>query len=263
MDRIAILYIAIGKYDIFWNDFYNSCELNFLRDVPKTYFIFTDSRKIDSKQDVHIIPVKDYGWPRNTLDRFSFFDKVSNELTNFDFCFFFNANTKFIKKVEANEIIPNEEQDYLVNLSWNTDDGKKPSDLPYERDQNSMACMNLNGGSKYYRGGIIGARTKEFLEMKDVLIKNISEDDKHQIIAIHHDESHLNKYLADKKPLCLSTYYGRPEEWVVPEDPAIIFRKKENVVSFFYFFKYKRKPAVYLLRNLYSRIKKCLRYRCW
>ena len=40
--EIGILYIAIGKYVAFFNDFYKTCEKYFLVDTPKTYFVFTD-----------------------------------------------------------------------------------------------------------------------------------------------------------------------------------------------------------------------------
>lgn len=262
MYKIAILYIAIGKYEKLWNDFYKSCELNFLCDARKSYYVFTDSKRIYSEQHVHVIPAKDYGWPRNVLDRYHLFDKVSNDLLNYDFCFFFNANVKFLKKVDFDEFIPDREHDYLVNLSWETDNWENPSEFPYERNQNSTACIKSNEGLKYYRSGIMGGRTKEFLEMKDVLKSNITEDDRHHIIAIHHDESHLNKYLLNKKPLCLSIYYGRPEEWIYPEYPAIIFRKKEDILGILYIFKLKKKPTIFLLRGLYSRIKKCLHFKC-
>jgi len=262
MYKIAILYIALGKYDKFWDEFHKSCEWNFLSESSKDYFVFTDSTKIAANRHVHLIPAKDQGWPRNTLDRFFFFDRISEELSNYDFCFFFNANTSFLKNISSREVLPKSENGFLVNLSWHLDDGMKPSDFPYERNPLSTACIKLGEGSRYYQGGLIGARTKEFLEMKDVLIQAIHEDNKNNIIAVSHDESHINKYLLDKNPLCLSTRYGRPQEWNIPKDPAIIFRKKENVLGIFHIFKLKGKSTEYVLRHLLSRIKKIVLFKC-
>lgn len=40
---VAILYIATGRYNIFWEYFYKSAEQFLLKDCEKHFFIFTDS----------------------------------------------------------------------------------------------------------------------------------------------------------------------------------------------------------------------------
>lgn len=40
--RIGILYIATGRYYVFWEDFYKSAEKYFLPNLEKQYFIFSD-----------------------------------------------------------------------------------------------------------------------------------------------------------------------------------------------------------------------------
>jgi len=112
MYKIAILYIALGKYDRFWEEFHKSCEWNFLSEISKDYYVFTDSAKIQENLHVHPISAQDKGWPRNTLDRFFFFDRISDELQKYDYCFFFNANTSFLKNISPNEVLPGKEQDY-------------------------------------------------------------------------------------------------------------------------------------------------------
>lgn len=43
MQEIAILYIGVGRYIEFFEEFYNSCEKNFFPNINKKYFVFTDS----------------------------------------------------------------------------------------------------------------------------------------------------------------------------------------------------------------------------
>lgn len=49
-EKIAILYIALGRYGVFWKDFYRSCEKYFLSDCKKTYFLWTDNKKLILKR---------------------------------------------------------------------------------------------------------------------------------------------------------------------------------------------------------------------
>ena len=41
--KIAILYIGIGRYIEFFEDFYKSCEQYFFPQIEKEYFLFTDN----------------------------------------------------------------------------------------------------------------------------------------------------------------------------------------------------------------------------
>jgi len=254
--RIAILYIAIGPYAKFWLEFHRSCEAFFLEEATKKYFVFTDSGKIQPSESISVIPVTDQGWPRNTLNRFEFFDSISNQLAELDYCFFFNANTLFLKPVSSKEVLPVAKQGYLVNLSFEGFLSRPKSLWPYDRNPASTAFMKLEEGERYYQGGFYGGRTEEFLTMNTVLLQNARQDDANGVIALNNDESHLNRYLADRHPLCLSTSYGRPEEWVEPEDPSIIFRRKEAVLSFVRIFRQKKKPFIYLLRQLHAKLKR-------
>lgn len=43
MTKVAALYIATGKYTVFWPEFYESAEQYLLRDCEVHYFVFTDA----------------------------------------------------------------------------------------------------------------------------------------------------------------------------------------------------------------------------
>jgi hypothetical protein len=56
MKQVAILYIALGRYTIFWDEFYESCE-KFLTPCDKHYFIWTDNPTSAMKgKNITIIP---------------------------------------------------------------------------------------------------------------------------------------------------------------------------------------------------------------
>ena len=97
--KIAILYIGIGGYKVFWKDFYSSCERYFLPNIVKEYFFFTDQLDELKPANVKEYFQEDLGWPGNTLYRFKMFLKYKEELAVFDFIYFFNGNTLFLDTI--------------------------------------------------------------------------------------------------------------------------------------------------------------------
>lgn len=132
-----------------------------------------------------------------------------------------------MQSVTEDEIIPTEDEAHLVALSWiniYTDNLK----FPYERNQNSLACIPLGSGKYYFQGGLNGGRQSEYIKLLETCFDNIEKDVQNGVIACSHDESHLNKYLLGKNVRVLGPEYGRPEEWLYPEKPKIIFRDKKR-----------------------------------
>lgn len=224
--KIAVLYIGIGRYKVFWPEFYRSCEKYFLPNADKEYFFFTDQLDELKPDNVREYFQEDLGWPGNTLYRFQMFLRCKEELKLFDFIYFFNGNTLFLDTISEEEIIPNESEGYLVALSWHIYDSIPNVKYAYERNSKSAAYIPKGEGDHYYQGGLNGGRTKEYLELMEQCNFQIMSDDKKGITAICHDESHLNKYLLEHNVKVLKTIYGKPEKWQNINSPKIIFRDK-------------------------------------
>ncbi len=50
MTKVAVLYIATGKYTVFWPEFYESAEKYLLKDCEVHYFVFTDADDLTGAQ---------------------------------------------------------------------------------------------------------------------------------------------------------------------------------------------------------------------
>ena len=88
-------------------------------------------------------------------------------------------------------------------------------------------------GDNYYAGGFNGGSTERFLEMSEVISKRVDEDLKNGVIALWHDESHMNRYLIYNPPtLSLTPSYCFAEEQLnnpqYPYEPKIIALKKNH-----------------------------------
>lgn len=229
--RIALLYICTGKYSIFWENFYTSAEQYFIPGAEKEYFVFTDDDELPHKNDpkVHVYHQERLGWPYDTLMRFKIFYRAEEALRTFDYIFFFNANAMFLRPVTAGEILPGPGQDGLTVVLHPGYYNKPVSQLPYEKQQKrSTAYLPRSQRKQYFQGCLNGGTAAAYLEMVVQLMNNTQADLDKGLIARWHDESHLNKYMADKQPKVLTPAYAYPEGYTLPFEPVISMRDKNS-----------------------------------
>lgn len=152
--KIGIFYICTGKYEKFFDDFFDSSEQFFLKHHEKHYYVFTESVRLRKKfahnPRIHFVMQSHVTWPLDTLLRFWMFLQVREELENNDFLVFFNANTLFLENITDEEFLPNGENERLLackhiyfdtvfrkNLSFTV-----PRFLyPYDRNKKSHAYI--------------------------------------------------------------------------------------------------------------------------
>lgn len=221
--KISILTICTGKYKIFFDDFYKSCEKYFLKDVDKTYYVFTDGEIPDMHNVIKIHQDK-LGWPYDTMMRFKMFNSISDKI-NSDYTFFFNINMLLVDEI-GNEVIPSEENDYLVGVNHPCFFDKTKNTFPYERNSKSIFYIPYESGYFYYQGCFNGGRTKDFMDMSKILEEKIDLDLTNDIIPIWHDESALNWFFEKKNPLLMSPSYAYPESFNLNIEKKIIQRDK-------------------------------------
>ncbi len=208
---IGILYIAIGKYEVFWEDFYESLEQFFVPSYRKNYYVFTDSETIkhSEKENVFIIKTADRGWPLNTLLRFSMFESIAGNLVENDYLFFFNANLVCVDTI-TEEFLP-KDKNLLVAVHpgyINAEEAKKP----FCRNKKSTAFVPFGTDAIYVQGALNGGKTSHFLAMIKKLAENVRIDYSKGIVANVHDESHLNRYIIGRNDV---KYVG--PEYIFPE----------------------------------------------
>ncbi|MEI8390615.1 MAG: family 6 glucosyltransferase [bacterium] len=225
--KIAVLYIGLGRYTVFWEGFYKSCEQFFLPKHEKTYFVFTDNESLMFEKESNVVKIhqENLKFPYATLLRFEMFSRIRTQLKEFDYIFFLNGNMEFVDFVNE-ECLPTKENDGLVaGLLLARRFFNNPDRLPYERNPLSNAYIPYGKGTHYLQGGLNGGMADEYLEMIDKLNVAIKEDLANGIIAVVNDESHLNKYLLDKNPLILEPNYMYSDQAFMEE-----YKKNKKIV---------------------------------
>jgi len=231
--KVAILYLCIGDYSIFWREFRASAEKALVPDAERSFIVFSD-QPVDRFPGADLVVYQDnLGWPLNTLYRFRMFLRISDLLRHYDNVVFFNANCTFFSTILATELFGFESD--LVACRHPSFFNKSSDQFTYERRTESSACVAH--GSVYVAGALMGGKTSVFLEACKELHSNIETDFDRGVLAIWHDESHWNAFINNRSPALgqkvhlLDPGFLYPEGWQIPFVARIILLDKSNYID--------------------------------
>jgi len=202
--KVGLCIMATGKYTKFVKPLIDSAEKYFCKNHFITYFVFTDGCLEKSDSTIVKIYQQRLGWPHDTLKRFEVYSKHREQLAQMDYLFAIDADMLFVDNF-GDEILKKRVATQHPGFV-----GKRGS---YEGNSLSTACVNFDEGEYYFAGGFYGGSAQEFLKMAYTVSENIKTDLAKNYIAVWHDESHLNRYFIDNKPIiALDCSYCYPEE---------------------------------------------------
>jgi len=221
MSKIGLLIIATNKYTTFIEPLIKSADDNFLNNQEVTYFIFTDKPlELISKRNINYINVEHKDWPWMTLGRYKIFSDSHDELSKMDYLYYCDADMRFVGVV-GDEI--------LSDLVATQHPGYYGTKGTPETNPASLACVYPYEDMQYFAGGFNGGKSEDFLKMSKILSNNIDIDYSNGIIAIWHDESHMNRYFIDNKPTkILNPSYCYGESMNIPFERKLIALDKNH-----------------------------------
>lgn len=220
--KIGLLVIATNKYISFLNDLLSSADEYFLPDQNVEYFVFTDHKVIgiESKRKINLVKTKHKPWPWMTLGRYEIFSSNAEYFAGTDYLFYCDADMKFCNTVGT---------EILSDRVATQHPGYYGTRGTPETNSNSLAYVSEFESMQYFAGGFNGCSKKEYLKMSDTLSKNIQQDYDNNIIAVWHDESHMNRYFIDHPPTkILDPGYCYGESSKPPFTPRLIALNKNH-----------------------------------
>lgn len=217
--KVGLLITATGKYTRFVNRLITSARKHFCLGHEVTYYVFTDG-KIRGGRDVVRIEQAKLGWPYDTMMRFEFYANNWDKLQREEYLYACDADMLFVNRV-GEEIFGNFVATYHPGFI-----DKRGT---YENDSRSLAYVSEYEGTAYFAGGFYGGRREEVLNLCRKLSQNIRQDLQRGIIAVWHDESHLNRHCIDHPPtVCLSPSYCCPKNQSLPYQKRLMALDKNH-----------------------------------
>jgi hypothetical protein len=195
--KTALLVIATGwKYRPYIKPLLESAKQYF---VEHEAIVWTDGHPVFG---AHTFNKNAEGFPHETLYRYHTFLDQAWLLNTYDQLFYIDVDMRFVAPVG--------EEIFSSGITATLHPGYVGTRGTTEIRHESRAYCTHN--SAYYCGGFNGGDAKAFLSMAKEISSNVDDDRTRGVMAVWHDESHLNRYLADNPPeKVLDPSYCYPE----------------------------------------------------
>lgn len=200
--KVAICFIGTGKYLNFLPKYYENIEKYFLPNTKKTFLVFTDGELSDLPDNIISYYQPHLEWPFITLTRFEIINKSRDCIEKNDWFIFIDADALVVDYISEEEFFDTSKPFFGVHHPCHFL-GMQPHDKfpgAFETNKLSRSCVNEDEDTSiYYQGCLWGGKVAEVLSLIDELENRVKEDLKNNVIAVWHDESHLNKFFIENK----------------------------------------------------------------
>ena len=192
--KICILTIATNQYLQFIEKLYNDIAEKFIPGSEINCLLFTDHEIEETSDNVRVHYIDHEPWPMPTLKRYNYFVKEKDYILEHDYCFYLDADMRIDAPV-GEEVLSD-----LVATQHGYQSMHPKEQMSYDRNPECLAYVAPGDEVTYYAGGFNGGKTTKFMEMAEVIADRVNKDLEKDIIALWHDESHMNRYMIDNPP---------------------------------------------------------------
>lgn len=222
--KVGFLVIGTNKYRSLALDLLKSIEQKFLPNFSRRIFIFSDKDIFSKKiKNCHFIKIHHENWPLTSLKRFEYILKNSEQINQCEYLFYLDADLLVVESINKFHFpalfAVSHPGNHLDQNFWDV-----------ETNEESTAYLNPDIRGHYVQGCFWGGKTKNVLDMCEVLYHNYAIDLEKGIIAKWYDESHLNRYFFDNQEITstVSSSYSYPTGYDLPIEKIILHREKNS-----------------------------------
>lgn len=222
--KIGILLLATHKYKQFVQSLLDDIKKHFLIDYEIEVYLFIDDIDYQCEGNERVKVIKElipsYRFPTISLYRYKIF--TSREYPECSHLFYLDIDMSVCDtigdEILYNGIVVVRHPGFHANNGGSWETNKKSTAYTFEENRTMYAAGGFNGGE----------RDRFYMAMKQMK-RNIDEDEKNGVLAIWHDESHLNKYISELKSFkvltptyCMVEQKNLRIEWGINELPVKI-----------------------------------------
>jgi hypothetical protein len=230
--KIAVCFIGTSSYINFFPEYYRSCEKYLLPGHEKLYLVFTDQPMLTT-DNVKVFPIVHKKYPYITLERWHALNMAREQIKDCDALFYIDADAKPVDTITPEDLfVPGKP---YIGVHHSLHYLGLITEYPGSFDVNpqSHACVTPDMDSSiYYQGCVWGCAVPEIFHMLDTLQSRTDDDASRNVMAVWFDESHLNKFLIERKhqvhTLGPSYCYPEPDSARCNFPAKILHQGKDN-----------------------------------
>ena len=233
--KVAISFLGTGKYLDFLPQYYQNIEEYFLPNTKKTILAFTDGELDEAPKNIKVFPQEHLDWPYITLKRFEIINKAREIINDHDWFVFIDGDALVVDRIEEEEFFTDKPLfgvhhpcHYLKMPPHNQPPGA------YDQNKESTAYVDVEkeNPQTYFQGCFWGGKVPAIMQMIDELEYRVNKDLENDVVALWHDESHINRYFLERE-FDVHTFgpeYAYPEvfDQYCNFDPKIVHLAKDN-----------------------------------
>lgn len=200
--KVAVIFIGTGTYLNFLPKWYESCEEYLLPNVEKKYLIFTDGEIPEKPNNAIVYNQEHLEWPFITLYRFKTIQKSFDDVSDCDWILFLDADMRVVDVVDESDLIDDSKKYIGVHHPCHFMQMPPHTQFPGAFETNPLSKASVEEDddlSVYFQGCLWGGKIPYVLDMIKELDHRTDEDYNNNIIAVWHDESHLNKFYVQNR----------------------------------------------------------------
>jgi hypothetical protein len=223
---LGVLTIATNVYIEYWEEMVLSLEEHLIEGQKCVAHVFTEQLERASRfakrlnkvsVQVHEIPA--YKWPDATIRRYEVFTKYADQIEQ-DVLMHLDADMLILENIFEDVFEFATESDVVLIAHpgfWNRKIPfrlriaafirSKPLNGSWETNPRSQAFVHLNHRKPYACGGIWFGKKNAIFSLMSQLAEAVEIDRDNSVMAVWHDESHLNHWASKNEFLMLSPEY--------------------------------------------------------
>ena len=233
--KVAITFIGTNKYLNFLPQYYENIQKYFLPNTEKVILAFTDGELNETPDNLKVYHQEHLDCPFITLKRFEIINIARQVIEECSHLVFIDADALPVTTITEEEFF-NDKPLFGVHHPCHFLKMKPHDEYPgaWDQNKNSLAYVDTvkEQPQVYYQGCFWGGQVPEVCAMIDELELRTNRDLEKDVVALWHDESHINRYFLDKSDIVhtFGSEYAYPELFseVCSFEPKIVHLKKNN-----------------------------------
>ena len=199
--KVAITFIGTNRYLDYLPKYYENIEKYFLPNSEKTILAFTDGELNDTPDNLKVYHQEHLDWPFITLKRFEIINKARDVIDECDWLVFIDADALPVATITEEEFFTDKplfgvhHPCHFLGMDPHT---KAPG--AYEQNPKCEAYVDVSKTLPpvYWQGCLWGGKVPYVCAMIDELVARVNRDLDNNIVAVWHDETHINRYFLER-----------------------------------------------------------------